>query len=136
MVPIIIGISHPHVPQLFLSLWQGHSICLLYYFWRVFIPALTDGLSVETEWQQVSTSLQGSSQYSGRPLRLLQFDGLGSSSAFQLFHPSYQAFGYRSEFTIHNWYHRHPHVVWLYQFSGTVFVLVSLVTFFIVRFVV
>ena len=31
-----------------------------------FISALDDGLSLEFEWQQVSSSLQDSSQYSGR----------------------------------------------------------------------
>ena len=30
-----------------------------------FIPALADGLSLEFEWQQVSLSLQDSTQYSG-----------------------------------------------------------------------
>ena len=29
-------------------------------------PALADGVSLEPEWQQVSSSLQDSSQYSGR----------------------------------------------------------------------
>ena len=31
-----------------------------------FISALVDGLSLEFEWQQVSSSLQDSSKYSGR----------------------------------------------------------------------
>ena len=31
-----------------------------------FISVLADGLSLEFEWQQVSSSLQDSSQYSGR----------------------------------------------------------------------
>ena len=31
-----------------------------------FTPALADGLSLETEWQQVSSSFQDSSQYSGQ----------------------------------------------------------------------
>ena len=34
--------------------------------WAFFSSALTDGLSREFEWQQVSLSLQDSSQYSGR----------------------------------------------------------------------
>ena len=31
-----------------------------------FTSALADGFSLESEWQQVSSSLQDSSQYSGR----------------------------------------------------------------------
>ena len=56
------------------------SFCFRYWFWSVFIPffriylllesffftsALADGLSLRFEWQQVSSSLQDSSQYSG-----------------------------------------------------------------------
>ena len=33
---------------------------------RVFIPALADGFTLEFEWQQISSSLQDSSQYSSR----------------------------------------------------------------------
>ena len=39
-----------------------------YYYYlliRVFISAQADGLSLEIEWQQVSSSLQDFSQYSG-----------------------------------------------------------------------
>ena len=32
-----------------------------------FIPALADGLSLESEWQQVTSSLRDSSQYSSWP---------------------------------------------------------------------
>ena len=35
-------------------------------FWEFFTPALADGFSLESEWQQVSSSLQNSSQYSVR----------------------------------------------------------------------
>ena len=37
-----------------------------YLLWSFFTLALADGLSQEFEWQQVSSSLQDSSQYSGR----------------------------------------------------------------------
>ena len=33
--------------------------------WKFFTPALADGPSLEFEWQQVFSSLQDSSQYSG-----------------------------------------------------------------------
>ena len=36
------------------------------YSLEYFISALADGLSLEFKWQQVSSSLQDSSQYSGR----------------------------------------------------------------------
>ena len=45
-----------------------------------FTPALADGLSMEFEWQQISSSLQDSSQYFGRPQQCCGLDGLGSSS--------------------------------------------------------
>ena len=35
-------------------------------FREFFTPTLADGLSLESEWQEVSSSLQDSSQYSGR----------------------------------------------------------------------
>ena len=34
--------------------------------WEFFTSANTDGLSLEFGWQQVSLSLQGSTQYSGQ----------------------------------------------------------------------
>ena len=34
--------------------------------WEFFTSALANGLSLEIEWQQVASSLQDSSQYSGR----------------------------------------------------------------------
>ena len=41
-------------------------IIIILLFWGFFQPALADGFSLEAEWQQVSSSLQDSSQYSGR----------------------------------------------------------------------
>ena len=35
-------------------------------FWEFFTPALADGFSLEFEWQQVSSSINNSTQYSGR----------------------------------------------------------------------
>ena len=37
------------------------------FLWEFFIRALDDGFSLEFKWQQISLSLQGSSQYSSRP---------------------------------------------------------------------
>ena len=41
-------------------------IIIIIYSLEIFKSALADGLSLEFEWQQVSSSLQDSSQYSGR----------------------------------------------------------------------
>ena len=49
-----------------------------------FTPALIDGLSLESGWQQVSLSLKDFSQYSGQPQQCSNLDGLFSSPNFQL----------------------------------------------------
>ena len=41
-------------------------IIIIIYSLEFFMSALADGLSLQFEWQQVSSSLQDSSQYSGR----------------------------------------------------------------------
>ena len=43
-------------------------IIIILLFWEFFIPALANGFLLESEWQQVSTILQDSFQYSTRPL--------------------------------------------------------------------
>ena len=57
-------------------------LLLLHFFtpWKFFTSALADGLSLESEWQQVSSSLQDSSQYSGRSQQYCSLDCLHSSS--------------------------------------------------------
>ena len=46
---------------------------------------LTDGLSLEFEWKQVSSSPQHYSQYSGRSQLCCSLDDLHLSSNFQVF---------------------------------------------------
>ena len=41
-------------------------IIIISYSLEFFTSALADGLPLEIEWQQISSSLQDSSQYSGR----------------------------------------------------------------------
>ena len=62
-------------PALFSVFWPTSTklfiiiiiiIIIIIYSWEFFTSALADGLSLEFEWQQVSSSLQDSSQYSGR----------------------------------------------------------------------
>ena len=44
----------------------NYSIIIIIYSIEFFTSVLADGISLEFEWQQVSSSLQESSQYSGR----------------------------------------------------------------------
>ena len=41
-------------------------IIIIIIIWEFFKSTLADGLSLESEWQQVFSNLQDSSQYSGR----------------------------------------------------------------------
>ena len=43
-----------------------YIIIIIIYSLEFFTSALADGFSLESEWQQVSSSLPDSSQYSGR----------------------------------------------------------------------
>ena len=55
--------------------------------YEFFTPILANGLSLETERQQVFSSLQDFSHYSDRSKKCCSLDGLSSSSDFQLFQP-------------------------------------------------
>ena len=74
---------------------------------KFFTPALADDLSLESEWQQVTSGLQDSSQYSSWPKKCWSLGDLCLSSNFQLTQALYQDFGYCSEYTNCNWYHHH-----------------------------
>ena len=68
--------------------WWCKSLLLLLLLFtplKFFTSALADGLSLEFEWQQVSSSLQDSYQYSGCSQQCCNLDGLHSSSNFQIF---------------------------------------------------
>ena len=49
-----------------------------------FTSVLADGFSLEFEWQQVSSSLQDTSQYSGRPQQCCRLDSLHPSANLQV----------------------------------------------------
>ena len=55
-----------------------------YYYFSIlrvfFTPALTDGFSLDSEWEQVSSSLQDSFRYSGRSQQRCSLDGVLSFS--------------------------------------------------------
>ena len=59
-------------------------IIIIIYSLEFFTSALADGFSLEYEWQQVSSSLQDSSQYSGRSQWYSSLDGLHSSANFRI----------------------------------------------------
>ena len=57
-----------------------HYYYYCYSIFEFFPPALTDGFSLEFEWQQVSSILHDSSQYSNRLQWWYGLDGLHSSA--------------------------------------------------------
>ena len=59
-------------------------IIIIIIYSEFFTFALVDGLSLEFEWKQVSSSLQDSSQYSGRSQQCSSLDGLHSAANFQV----------------------------------------------------
>ena len=73
---------------------------VIYYYYKhyftlcnFFAPALSDGLSLVSVGQQVSSGPQDSPRYSLRSQQCCSLDGLDSFSDSQLFHSSFQAFG-------------------------------------------
>ena len=74
--PIIIGII---VTFIIIIL-----IIIIIYSLEIFTSTNVDGRSLEFEWQQVSSSIQDSSQYSGRSHKFCSLDRLHSFSNFQV----------------------------------------------------
>ena len=62
---------------------SSSRLCFIIYSLEFFTSALADGLSLEFEWQHVSSSLQDSSQYSGLS-QCISLDGLHSSANTQV----------------------------------------------------
>ena len=79
-------------------------------FWEFFTPVLVDGVSLTSEWPQVSSSLQDFSQFSDQPKYCHRLDSLDSSSNVQIFKPSFQAFRGRSKRANYNCHHGHLHL--------------------------
>ena len=59
-------------------------IIIILLIWEFFAPVLADGFPLDSEWQQVSSSLQDISQYSGRSQHCYSLHGLQSTSYFQV----------------------------------------------------
>ena len=66
--------------HILLLLWS--LLLLLFTHWEIFTLVLADGFSLESERWQVSSSLQDSSQYSGRSQWCSNLNGLYSSSSY------------------------------------------------------
>ena len=67
--PVTIGITDSFMFHVFFSSLARSRylspLIIILPFWNFFTPALADGFSLEFEWQQVSSSPQDCSQYSG-----------------------------------------------------------------------
>ena len=68
----------------FLTRIEWSILLLLFTSCEFFTPALTGGLSLKSEWQQVFSSLQDSSQYSCWSWSYCSLYNLNSSSDFQI----------------------------------------------------
>ena len=79
---------------------ENYNYCILLEF---FTPAFVGGLSQESEWQQVSSGVQDSPEYSHRSQQCCSLNSLDSSTDFQ-FLQSFLALGNRSDGTNNNWY--------------------------------
>ena len=79
--------KHTRVKKIIINIT---TIILL--IWEFFIPALVNGFPLESEWQQVSSSLQDSSQYSSWSQQCWSLDGLHSFFYFQVLQSLYQFF--------------------------------------------
>ena len=98
-----------------------HYKIIILFFWEFLTPALADGFTLESKGQQVSSSLQDSSWYSGRSQQSCILDGLHWLSYFQVLKSLYQSFGDCTEHTNYNWHHRHFH-------SSIVFCFIIIIT--------
>ena len=87
-------------------------------FWEISTPVLTDVHSLEFEWQQISWSVQDSSQYSGQSYQYCSLGVLHLCSYFRFLQFLYQSFGDCTEHTNYNWYYRHFHVPYFFQFPN------------------
>ena len=64
---------------------KAYSKIYYFIFGEIFKSALADGLLLESEWQQVTSGLQDSGQYSVRSQQCCGLNSLDSFSDFQLF---------------------------------------------------
>ena len=110
--------------------YKSYIWLLLFVLFEFFTRAVATGFSLESEWQQVSSSLQDSSQYSGWPQQCCYWM-VSSYFYIQVLQSFYQSFGDFTECTNYNWYNRHFHVPQFvfFQFPSKVQVLIFLFAF-------
>ena len=116
MLGILITKSFLVLSRFFFLIFSFISICMrvtasiviiIVTPWEFFTTALADNLSLESAWQQVSSSLQDSSQYSGRSQWCSSFECFDLSSYFQVLQSFYQSYGDCTKSTNYNWYNHH-----------------------------
>ena len=89
---------------------RKHDIIIIYSL-RVFLYiSVSWWYFVKFEWQEVSSSLQCSSKYTGLSQQCRSFDCIHSSFHFQVLSYFYQSFGDCTKSTNNKWYKRHFHV--------------------------
>ena len=126
---IMLNVKQGGIKYHFLSLWYDSTwdwtlvfraisehTWLLSLLCEFFTLAFVDDFSQKSGWQQVSSGLQDSSQYSGRSQQCSSLDGLLMSSNFHIFQSLYQSFRDCSKHVNYNSYLCHLHV--LYFFSS------------------
>ena len=119
-------IGYNAIGTIYLSIYLSINI-IIFTPWEFFTSALTYGFQLKFEWQQVSSSLQDSSQYFGRSPPCCSLDSLLPSRYFKVFQSWYQSFDECTKSTNYNWYNRHFHVPqFFFQFPSKVQVLISL----------
>ena len=107
-----ISFLHFHFFKAFLTIYNQRkyknkkiTIIIISLFWEFFLPALADGFSLESEWQQASLSL-----HSGWSQQCCSLDGLYLSYYFQVLQSLYQSFSNCTEHADYSWYHYLFHV--------------------------
>ena len=106
------------------------EITLYYFFFLLlrefFTSAIADGLSLKSELQPVSTSLQDSSRYSGRFQQYPSLNTLYSSFYFQVLQSLYHSFLDCTKSTNYNWYNCQFQAPLFFHFPNNVEVLILL----------
>ena len=77
-----------------------------------------DSFPQNSKWQQGSSCVQDTSQYSDTSQQYCSLDGLHSSSYFQVLQSLYQYFGNCNKHTNNNWYHCYLHILHFFFFSS------------------
>ena len=79
------------------------SSLFIWLIWVFFTPVLADSFPLESDWQQVFSGLQDSSQYSGQSQQCCSLDGLHMSPYFQVLQTFYRSFNNYTKRPDYNW---------------------------------